>query len=76
MAVLPTTEQIHLYRSLFKGREDVFAVHWEKGKKSGYMPAYRYDPYLYRIHKMKGDFYRPIFLQSHHTLILFLLNLR
>lgn len=58
MAVPPTTEQIHFYRSLFKGREDVFAVHWEKGKKSGYMPAYRYDPYLYRIHKMKGGTFR------------------
>ena len=36
---------IDLFRSLFKGREDVFAVRWEKGNKSGYMPAYFYDPY-------------------------------
>ncbi|MCB0634501.1 MAG: DEAD/DEAH box helicase, partial [Lewinella sp.] len=54
MATIPSSEQIKLYRSLFRGREDVFAVRWEKGKKSGYMPAYRYDPYMYRLHKMKG----------------------
>lgn len=47
-------EQIQLFKSVFKGREDVFAVRWEKGNKSGYMPAYFYDPYLYRIHKMNG----------------------
>lgn len=45
---------IQLFKSLFKGREDVFAVRWEKGNKSGYMPAYFYDPYQYRAHKMKG----------------------
>ena len=46
--------QIQLFKSVFKGREDVFAVRWEKEKKSGYMPAYFYDPYMYRSHKMKG----------------------
>lgn len=48
------TQQIQLFKSAFKGREDVFAVRWENGKKSGYMPAYSYDPYLYRAHKMRG----------------------
>jgi hypothetical protein len=47
-------ENIQLFRSLFKGREDVFAVRWEKGNKSGYMPAYFYDPYRFRMHKMNG----------------------
>ncbi len=47
-------EHINIFRSLFKGREDVFAVRWEKGNKSGYMPAYFYDPYRYRVHKMNG----------------------
>jgi len=42
------------FRSLFKGREDVFAQRWEKGTKSSYMPAYFYDPYRYRTHKLKG----------------------
>ncbi len=47
-------ENIQLFRSLFTGREDVFAVRWEKGNKSGYMPAYFYDPYHFRVHKMNG----------------------
>lgn len=46
--------QIQLFQSVFKGREDVFAVRWEKEKKSGYMPAYFYDPYMYQAHKIKG----------------------
>lgn len=45
---------IYLFCSLFKGREDVFAVRWEKGNKSGYMPAVFYDPYRFRAHKMNG----------------------
>ena len=48
------SNQIQLFKSVFKGREDVFAIRWEKGNKSGYMPAYHYDPYMYRAHKMKG----------------------
>jgi len=48
------SENINIFRSLFKGREDVFAVRWEKGNKSGYMPAYFYDPYRLRAHKMNG----------------------
>jgi hypothetical protein len=39
-----SADQINLYKSLFRSREDVFAVHWEKSGKSGYMPAYRFDP--------------------------------
>ncbi len=46
--------QIQLFKSVFKGRDDVFAIRWEKGDKSGYMPAYYFDPYRYRAHKMKG----------------------
>lgn len=46
--------QIELFKSLFKGRDDVFAVRWEKGSKNGYMPKYQYDPYQYRMHKMQG----------------------
>ncbi len=49
-----TTSQIQIFKSLFKGREDVFAVRWEKGNKNGYMPAYFYDPFMYRAHKSKG----------------------
>lgn len=31
------SNQIQLFKSIFKGREDVFAIRWEKEKKSGYM---------------------------------------
>jgi superfamily II DNA or RNA helicase len=46
--------QINIFRSLFRGREDVFAIRWEKSGKSGYMPAYQYDLYHYRTYKMNG----------------------
>lgn len=47
-------ERIALFSSLFMGREDVFAVHWEKAGKKGFMPATFYDPYVYRKHQMNG----------------------
>lgn len=49
-----TLSGINTFRSLFKGREEVFAIRWEKDGKSGYMPAYHYDPYHYRMHKLNG----------------------
>ncbi len=45
---------LNLINSHFAGRKDVFAIQWKKGNKSGYMPVYRFDPYMYRLHKMKG----------------------
>ncbi|WP_298954265.1 DEAD/DEAH box helicase [uncultured Nonlabens sp.] len=51
-------KQIPLFSSLFKGREDVFALRWEKSTKSGYMPAYSYDPYMYRLHKQHGGTFK------------------
>ena len=50
----PDQSNIDVFKSLFKGREDLFSVRWEKGNKSGYMPAYFYDPYHLRAHKMNG----------------------
>jgi len=34
-------EKINIFKNLFRGREYVFAIHWEKADKSvsGYMPA-------------------------------------
>jgi hypothetical protein len=32
-------EKLTLFRSLFRGREDVYALRWEKGEKHGYAPA-------------------------------------
>ncbi|MBN1932318.1 MAG: DEAD/DEAH box helicase [Desulfobacterales bacterium] len=39
--LLSPQEKILLYKSLFKGREDVFAIRWEKADKSasGYVPV-------------------------------------
>jgi hypothetical protein len=51
-------ERIALFGSLFNGRKDVYATRWGKGKKSGYMPAYSYDPYRYRRHKLKGGIFQ------------------
>lgn len=48
------SSKILLFKSVFKGRDDVFAIRWEKGSKSGYMPAYFYDPYRFKLHKMHG----------------------
>jgi hypothetical protein len=36
---LSTPEKISLFRALFRGREDVFAVRWEAAEKAGYSPA-------------------------------------
>jgi superfamily II DNA or RNA helicase len=47
----PLPSQIEIFKSVFKGREDVFATRWEKGTKSGYAPAIVYDPYFNRTHK-------------------------
>lgn len=51
---MENSQKIAVFKSLFKGREDVFATRWEKDNKSGYMPAYFYDLYHFRAHKMKG----------------------
>ena len=53
-----TNEQIQFFYSLFKGREDVFALRWEKANRNGYMPAYSYDPYMYRLHKQNGGTFK------------------
>ncbi|WP_323822140.1 TOTE conflict system archaeo-eukaryotic primase domain-containing protein [Algoriphagus sp. C2-6-M1] len=54
MRSISFSSRIQLFQSLFTGREDVFAIRWEKGNKSGYMPACIYDPYRLRAHKMNG----------------------
>ncbi len=47
-------EQIEVFRSLFKAREDVFAIRWERDGKSGYIPAYNSDRNEYVQHKAAG----------------------
>src|SRR5690554_5552350 len=63
-----TSSEIEIVRQLFKGREDVFAVRWEKGNKSGYMPAYSFDPYHYRVHKANGGTFQSYEHKSYRPL--------
>ena len=41
MTNITPQEKITIFKNLFRGREDVFAMHWEKADKSasGYTPA-------------------------------------
>ncbi len=45
---------LEILKTLFKGREDVFAIRWEKDGKAGYMPAYDFDWNEFLGHKAKG----------------------
>ncbi len=47
-------EQLSLYMSLFRGRNDIYARRWEKYGKHGYTPAYRFDWNDYLNHKARG----------------------
>ncbi len=49
-----STEQIELFKNIFKWREDVYAYRWENDGKSWYSPAYDIDWYKFTIHKAKG----------------------
>lgn len=49
-----TIQNIDLYKSLFQGRTDIYAVRWEKDGRSGYMPAYKVDWNDYNKHKAQG----------------------
>ena len=53
-----TPDNITIFKSLFQGRQDVFATHWEKDGKSGYMPAYKVDWTDYREHIAKGGTFK------------------
>jgi superfamily II DNA or RNA helicase len=48
------TQNLEIFKSLFKGRNDVFAIRWERDGKSGYMPAYNLDWNQFKVHKAKG----------------------
>ncbi|MBY0481563.1 MAG: DEAD/DEAH box helicase [Chitinophagaceae bacterium] len=49
-----SNEQVRIFLSLFRGREDVFAVRWEKDGKFGYMPAYDLNWDEFAKHKQRG----------------------
>jgi len=52
--IMISQTNIDLFKSLFRGREDVYAVRWEKNGRGGYMPAYKVDWSDYNQHKAKG----------------------
>lgn len=47
-------ESLNVFMSLFKGRQDVFAIRWKKDSRCGYMPAYDLNWVEYATHKAKG----------------------
>ena len=51
-------QNIDLYKSLFRGRTDIYAVRWEKDGRSGYMPAYKVDWTDYNKHKAQGGTFK------------------
>ncbi len=53
-----TAINIELYKSLFKGRADIYAVRWSKDGRSGYMPAYKVDWTDYNKHKAQGGTFK------------------
>ena len=46
--------QINLYRSLFRGRDDVYARRWEKNGRRGWSPAYSLDWTEFNAHRAAG----------------------
>ena len=51
-------QNIDLYKSLFRGRTDIYAVRWEKDGRSGYMPAYKIDWTDFSKHKAQGGTFK------------------
>lgn len=47
-------QNLEIFKSLFKGREDVFAIRWDRNGKSGYTPAYIMNWDEFKIHKARG----------------------
>ncbi len=47
---------IELYKSLFRGRNDLYAIKWEK--IGGYMPAYKVDWSNYQKQKAQGGTFK------------------
>lgn len=46
--------KISIYKSLFRGRNDIYAERWEKEGRSGYMPAYKVDWSEWKNHTARG----------------------
>ncbi len=64
-----TSIDIDIYKSFFKGRQDVYAVRWEKEGKSGYMPAYKIDWTDYRKYKSNGGSFKDYLKKDYQPLV-------
>ena len=51
-------DKISFFKTLFHGRQDVYAILWGKDGKSGYMPAYKVDWSDYNKHKASGGTFK------------------
>ncbi len=49
---------IDFFKSLFHGRQDVYAIRWEREGKTGYMPAYKVDWNDYNKYKSGGGSFK------------------
>jgi hypothetical protein len=47
-------ESLNVYMSLFRGRQDVFAIRWDRDGRSGYIPAYDLNWDEFTLHKANG----------------------
>lgn len=52
MSVIQPNDKIKPYRSLFRGRNDVFARRWDKN--GSYFPDYTFDWNEFNVHKANG----------------------
>jgi superfamily II DNA or RNA helicase len=59
---------INSYKSIFRGRHDIYAIRWEKDGKSGYMPAYKVDWNDYRKYKSTGGSFKDYSKKEYQTL--------
>lgn len=53
-----TQEELELFASIFRGRQNIYAVRWEKNGRSGYIPAYKVDWSGYQKHKAQGGTFK------------------
>ncbi len=50
----PTQEQIKIFISLFKGRNDIYAKRWDKNGRGGYSPAYQFNWHEFMAFRENG----------------------
>ncbi|MBA7565450.1 hypothetical protein ES708_07134 [subsurface metagenome] len=63
--MLSERQNIELFKSLFRGRSDVYAIRWKRDERSGYMPAYKVDWSDYDKHKAQGGIFKDYANKEH-----------